>query len=496
MMASVGDDPPNMDTSTSTSTSFVVLKSQSRAKRTILELDSSIEKQVDSNSMQEGTNLPAPILVRQAWEGKLVQSDRIKLETQIEAHCQGININRVKFTEAGNILFYLKTQQDVEQLLEQKDLFPNCTWVDLATSAPKSYLLVVRGISKDNILRYNNDSLTRQGVIEVREMKSVKSGKQMNLTKLFFNSKEDRDRILAEKYIRIGYSRYEVEEFGSTPKQCHKCKMFGHLALNCLSSATLCSKCGGEHDSDSCEGSLKCVNCGGGHSAYWRGCDAYQQVRSDRLNTNQKASTRPPTTFHRNYSAAVNQPAPNADLFAHIDSTIKTSIEQHINSTIKATLEQQFALQLEPFITRLSAAEEQITSLNKDLSDMRELFGPKVKAVLNENNVNCALFVLELFKLLSPPQSRKERTTVGIITELFSSHSLGSLDSKLVENRINVFLAPLIHTTKVQQQHPQVSSVSNPSNNLSGVNTTAVVNQSQIRTKLTGNGGGSGRNNG
>lgn len=283
-MVGVGDET-DMDAETT------AYSNHTRTKRTLAE--TSIDSQISTSTLEVSTSpkqgvshitrdnnkLPAPILICDVSTGKPTQSDRVRLEAEIEKHCSCIGVNRVQFTEAGNVLIYLKSQQDVNKLLKINDLFPNCKRIELANTTPKSHLLVIRGISKNSILQYNTDPLHELGVTEIREMTNSKSCKQMNLTKLFFDSKVNRDKALAEKYIKIGYTRYVVEEFGKVPKQCHKCRKFGHIAAVCESPVTLCSKCGNEHDSSQCERAPNCINCGGEHSAYWRGCDAYKQAR-------------------------------------------------------------------------------------------------------------------------------------------------------------------------------------------------------------------------
>ena len=41
----------------------------------------------------------------------------------------------------------------------------------------------------------------------------------------------------------------------------------------------MCAKCGGKHKYEECnESSLKCKNCGGAHSAAYKGCIKYQEA--------------------------------------------------------------------------------------------------------------------------------------------------------------------------------------------------------------------------
>eukprot|EP00111_Clytia_hemisphaerica_P007782 TCONS_00022605-protein len=59
--------------------------------------------------------------------------------------------------------------------------------------------------------------------------------------------------------------------------QCKKCFKFGHIFSACKSNAQLCSWCGKENCSKKCS-TKSCVNCGRGHSAFYRGCEVYKKL--------------------------------------------------------------------------------------------------------------------------------------------------------------------------------------------------------------------------
>uniref|UniRef100_T1GW04 CCHC-type domain-containing protein n=1 Tax=Megaselia scalaris TaxID=36166 RepID=T1GW04_MEGSC len=58
-------------------------------------------------------------------------------------------------------------------------------------------------------------------------------------------------------------------------KQCFKCQRFGHLAVNCKSSADICAQCGQNHQSNNCRSNcIKCPNCGENHPSTSKDCSA------------------------------------------------------------------------------------------------------------------------------------------------------------------------------------------------------------------------------
>ncbi len=64
--------------------------------------------------------------------------------------------------------------------------------------------------------------------------------------------------------------------------QCMRCQRYGHTRTYC-SLPYVCVKCGGDHDSKSCEkprdSPPTCGLCGEGHTANYRGCKIYQKLR-------------------------------------------------------------------------------------------------------------------------------------------------------------------------------------------------------------------------
>jgi hypothetical protein len=144
-----------------------------------------------------------------------------------------------------------ETNADSKAILEKEGLLNNSERFDLSTSAPRSLTLIVRGISGEDFALYDQQPLKQLGIIESRAMLNQTTGKQMNLTKIFFSSPDKREKILRDGIIRVGYSSYVIEEFGKTPRQCHHCRRFGHIASMCKKSIT-CPKCGGNHDRESC----------------------------------------------------------------------------------------------------------------------------------------------------------------------------------------------------------------------------------------------------
>jgi len=81
------------------------------------------------------------------------------------------------------------------------------------------------------------------------------------------------------------YIKISVETFKkSGPSQCYACQRIGHGSSNCTHPLR-CVKCSGEHKASLCPKTIdqepKCCNCGGNHTANYRGCPYLAQAANN-----------------------------------------------------------------------------------------------------------------------------------------------------------------------------------------------------------------------
>ena len=376
------------------------------------------------------SNAPAPILFKKVMIGKVDKRARIEVEKALAKQCPEIKINRIKLTDAGNVLVFPETNVDSKAILEKEGLLNNSERFDLSTSAPRSLTLIVRGISGEDFALYDQQPLKQLGIIESRAMLNQTTGKQMNLTKIFFSSPDKREKILRDGIIRVGYSSYVIEEFGKTPRQCHHCRRFGHIASMCKKSIT-CPKCGGNHDRESCKESiLKCVNCDGAHSAYWRGCPSYKracQANSSETSSRSNNSS-VPTGFHRNYSDAVRE---NSTEATRLDESISCAINKALSCLLPSIVQSSIESIL---LSRFNEFEERLESkLDDKIQAERDLFlseaEHQVKETLKYNNERICRFFIDCYKILARVKPSKDQAK----TIVNSLESLDLFDLKLDE---------------------------------------------------------------
>lgn len=83
--------------------------------------------------------------------------------------------------------------------------------------------------------------------------------------------------------VYIGLLTFRVRIYIPPPVRCKNCQSFSHRSENCHARVR-CSRCAGHHTFDKCQATAdsegkKCANCNGDHSAAYRGCPKYVEVK-------------------------------------------------------------------------------------------------------------------------------------------------------------------------------------------------------------------------
>ena len=73
--------------------------------------------------------------------------------------------------------------------------------------------------------------------------------------------------------------------------KCYTCNKIGHLTKNCKQKARMCPKCNNTNCPGTCSKSIwKCINCGGNHSAAYRGCPSIKAAIAKSMDRQQNLS--------------------------------------------------------------------------------------------------------------------------------------------------------------------------------------------------------------
>lgn len=90
----------------------------------------------------------------------------------------------------------------------------------------------------------------------------------------------DFDSPSLPQHVYVGLVRHAVDTFISSPVQCRRCGVFGHVLAVCHHPAS-CIRCGKSHLETDCVATQPvCVNCGKDHEATSPQCPKWQEERS------------------------------------------------------------------------------------------------------------------------------------------------------------------------------------------------------------------------
>lgn len=206
-------------------------------------------------------------------------------------------------------------------------------------------------------------------------------------------------------HIRVRWDYYVPRQQG--PTQCSRCQMFGHGAENCYRQFK-CVSCGGDHDSKSCDKRIKpstsadnkltpeqlkdvkpkvpddqvlCANCGGKHTASYRGCKArreYLDKLKKRITRQSHRRTQQFVYYDRDFPAA---PIPSTNPWFNRAQTQPTTVPNHSSDTSFVQIlkmQQEFQQQMFTLVTQM---------VNQITSKMEEMM-KTVMSLVNTNNIN------------------------------------------------------------------------------------------------------------
>jgi len=242
--------------------------------------------------------------------------------------------------------------------------------ISVQTSLPETFRIVQKLLTENNI-SFHSFSLPEDRTMKVvlrgiptditeEEIKSdlVSRGFDINLVKRFGPISKPipiclvilKKNITASEIYEISsmfYVSIKVESYvKSGPSQCFLCQRFGHGSSNCHQPLR-CVKCSGKHNAKDCpkkpEDAPTCCNCGGNHTANYRGCPYYKHILE--TTTAPKPNSQIPNPPRKNIPPPTSQttdqqqPKPqtpsisyaNAASTSSNSSTTPTTIQNQIN---------------------------------------------------------------------------------------------------------------------------------------------------------------------
>jgi hypothetical protein len=353
----------------------------------------------------------APILVYSICDPQVkdYSAKRKRVSDEIEK-CKNISIQHLQITTNNNLLIFVDDEKHKQVILNNDSFFPNSKKLDLGAREARPFVLL-KGISFDELANSNFD-LKQIGVEDSSPVLN-KENKQLNIVKLFVKDAAAKATLVARKTIKIGLFNFSVEDPRGGIIQCRNCKKFGHSESKCRGKY-VCPTCGEQHDSNAACSSnqKKCANCGNDHSAFYKGCSAFQKAKTSKKSnppvgaTTSSSSSFSKTSastneFHRNYSAAVDSKYAQAPLLE-----IATKLEKKLN------LLDEIQSSVDVLTDHVEDMQTTLESIEKDLTRM----GGKV-----------FYFVLDAIRIILPNIEKPNPESVNTLLAAFNHHKLGTI---------------------------------------------------------------------
>lgn len=218
---------------------------------------------------------------------RVINDKELKVKLQFDSP---ISINPLKITKAlhaavgtvqvtpvrdGSLLIGCYNAAQRDKLLAMSEMDGKkikCTYWE----RKKLELGVITDVSTDLPCEDIMSNVSGANVVKCRRLMFTRDRiKKESLSVLLFFD----EKVLPTR-IRVGYMSFQVRPYIPPPLRCFNCQKFGHVAAICRGKRR-CGKCGGEdHEYGQCkEGtSVKCCNCGGSHSAAYKGCQAHKKA--------------------------------------------------------------------------------------------------------------------------------------------------------------------------------------------------------------------------
>lgn len=188
---------------------------------------------------------------------------------------ESVGVVNVKPLRDGSLLIICTNTKQRDRLIKLKSL--NGKKIKcFAWQRKKTVQGVITGVSTDISVEDILSNVEGAKVEKAKRLLYTKNGsKQESLSVLLYFNEE----VLPVR-VKVGYLSYQVRLYIPPPIRCFKCQKFGHVAAVCRGKQR-CGKCGGEdHEYGKCPEGIKakCCNCGGEHSAAYKGCGAHKRA--------------------------------------------------------------------------------------------------------------------------------------------------------------------------------------------------------------------------
>jgi len=307
------------------------------------------EERISSDTVTKKTARPPPIYLREQCSSAIV-NEISRMVGNKSFHV--VPIRKGNIAETKIQIYEENNYRTIAALLDKN----NKKYYTYQLKSSKGLIVVIKGI-ESNVDPEEVKSAIAESGFKVKSVYNIKNKENIPQPLFKIELEPENNRLKKNDVHPIYNLRYllnrrvAVEEphKRAGPVQCFNCQEYGHTKSYCTLRA-VCVVCGEPHHSSECIkekrncNEKKCSNCGGNHTANYRGCPIYVELKSKNVLRSQKtpASQTPAPYFPDKQEKGVtteNNPFSYANILksnANVDSTQNTSAQNNLESTINA----------------------------------------------------------------------------------------------------------------------------------------------------------------
>ncbi len=204
---------------------------------------------------------------------------------------KNVDIQEVRKLRNGGIMLQFKTKEAAQWLKNSKiELIVLAEFNSTALIRDRTFQIMVPqvptifNLDDKNILREieENNYISKDMIKKARWIKPIYRhalGQQFAHMILTLSSPEDANSLIRDGMYIMGAKTFP-SKVKIKPKQCMKCRKWGHFAAECLNTNDSCSNCAEDHHTSECPNpqNLFCISCKNNSHASWdRNCLEYHK---------------------------------------------------------------------------------------------------------------------------------------------------------------------------------------------------------------------------